>query len=151
MPSRYVVRDQGIAMVGFAQLSKALARIGGVGEYGFRYEMRRRIALIGEYVAKDAPQYVTHATGRHGDPNEPTLEESVRVSVAASSASVYSTAIYGGVQNVGGRVGRDHATILKRADVSQWMNQAVRNDSVYVAMQIEELLDWLEREFMAEV
>ena len=148
--ARYAVRNQGIAMAGFTQLQRALLRIAGVGDYGLAYELRRRLALIGETVAEAAPQYVTHKTGRHGNPDEPRLEDSVRVNVTTNMASVYSTAIHGGVQNVGGQVGRKRRTLLKRADVSQWMNKAVNAEKPYVEEELEGVIDWLVHEFEAE-
>lgn len=147
---RYAVRDQGLAVVGYQQLQAALQRIGGgKGDYGLAYEVQRRVRIIGEAVAQAAPKFVSHRTGRHGDPGNPSLESSVRVSATQWSASVYSTALHGGVQNVGGKVGRNHATLLKRADVSAWMIKAVGSERAFVAAEIEDLLSWLEREFVA--
>jgi phage gpG-like protein len=147
--ANYSVRDQGLYMRGFTNLTKALARIDGEGisDFGIAYELRRRLTEIGESVARAAPGYVSHRTGRHGDPSQPTLEESVRVRVTQNLASVYSTAVYGGVQNVGGRVGRNHATLLTRAAASGWMNKAVAETAGYVAGELDGLLDWLLAEF----
>ena len=144
------VTDQGIAMVGFRQLNAALARIGaGKADFGLAYELQRRLRTIGESVAASAPKFVSHRTGRHGDPSNPRLEDSVRISVTQRYASVYSSALHGGAQNVGGRVGRNKATLLKRADVSGWMNKAVAENAAFVEAEMEGLLDWLEAEFIA--
>lgn len=143
--AKYAVRDQGIVLHGFAQLQEALRRIEGVGDFGLAYEVQAQMRRIGEKIAKDAPGFVTHKTGRHSDPNQPRLEESVKVSTTLRSASVYSTAIYGGVQNVGGRVG--HGAIVKRADVSHWMERAVATNQKYVQAEVEALLDRLLKEF----
>jgi len=137
-------------MVGFQQLNVALGRIGaGKADFGLAYELQQRLRTIGEAVAKAAPQFVSHRTGRHGDPGNPSLEESVRVSVTQRQASVYSTALHGGAQNVGGKVGRNHATLLKRADVSGWMIKAVGSEREFVREEVDSLLEWLEREFVA--
>jgi phage gpG-like protein len=146
----YAVRDQGLAMVGFQQLNAALQRIGGGrADYGLAYELQRRLRIVGDTIARSAPSFITHRTGRHGDVANPTLEESVRTSVTQRSASVYSTALHGGVQNVGGKVGRNHATILKRAEVSRWMIQAVTTNRAFVEGELDGLLDWLTAEFEA--
>lgn len=51
------------------------------------------------------------------------------------------------MQDQGGRVGRNHATLLKRSDVSQYMTKAVRDSSPAVEKQVDELLDQLGRNF----
>ncbi len=147
----YAVRDQGVILHGFAELNDALARIeGGKGNFGVEYELQRRLRIIGETVAKAAPQFVTHKTGRHGDPAIPRLEDSVRVSVTKRSASVYSIAEHGGVQNVGGG---PHAgwpargPHVKAADASHWMSRAVASKREFVDAEMDGLLDWLEAEF----
>jgi hypothetical protein len=149
----YAVRDQGIAMRGFAALNQALTQMQAKADFGLEYEMQRRLRMIGEVVAKAAPGNVTHATGRHGDPSNPTLEESVRVSVTARQGSVYSTALHGGVQNVGGG---PHAgwgargPHVQRSEASGWMNKAVGKNSAYVQAQMEELINWLLFELNAD-
>lgn len=145
----YAVRDQGLAMRGFTELQRALTRIGSKSEFGLEYELARRLRGIGERVAETAPLYVQHKTGRDAVSPNPRLEESVKVSVTLRSASVYSTAAHGGAQNVGGQVGRNRATLLKRAEVSQWMIRAVSSTSPWVAEQMDGLLDWLVAEFEA--
>jgi phage gpG-like protein len=74
------------------------------------------------------------------------LRDTIKVSVARSSASVYSTSVYGGVQNFGGRVGRNHATLIKRASVSQYMTRAAQTNKERVAREVEGVLDWLAEE-----
>jgi hypothetical protein len=147
----FTVKDQGIAMVGFTQLNAALQRIGGgKGDFGLAYELQRRLAVVGETVAKAAPGFVTHRTGRHGDPSEPMLEESVKVSVTMNSASVYSSAIYGGVANVGGGPHAGWAARgphVQKANASHWMSRAVASERGFVDSELNGLLDWLVVEF----
>lgn len=146
-----VVRDQGVVLRGFAELNAALTRIeGGRGNFGVEHELQRRLRTIGEEVAKAAPQFVTHRTGRHGDPGVPRLEDSVQVSVGARSASVYSTAEHGGVQNVGGGPHAGWAARgphIKAQNASHWMNRAVASKREFVQAELDGLLDWVEAEF----
>lgn len=143
----YSVRDQGLVLHGFQQLQNALTRIESKSDFGLEYELQRRLKLIGEKVAETAPAFVSHKTGRHGE--GVTLEDSVQVSVTKRMASVYSQSVYGGVQQSGGRVGRNHATLLKRSDVSQWMGKAVASERENVREELDGLLDWLVAEFEA--
>lgn len=146
------VRDKGIAMSGFKELGDALARIGGGrGNYGLEYEMRRRLRIVGEKVGGVARQFVTHTTGRHGDPDVPRLEDDVRVSVTRNSASVFTTAPHGGVQNQGGgpKAGWSHrGPHVRRDRASGWLNKAVESQQEFVAVEMDGLLDWVESEFM---
>lgn len=152
MPQRYAVRDQGVALSGFTQLQVALRRVEGVGDYGLAYEVQAQMRRIGEKVALDAPGFVTHKTGRHGSPSVPKLEDSVHVSVTTRSASVYSSAEHGGVQNVGGF---PHAGVeargphVKRADASHWMNRAVAENYAFVELEVNRLIERLLSEFEA--
>lgn len=75
-----------------------------------------------------------------------SLHESIRTSVTLRGASVYSTVDWGGVQNYGGRVGRNQATLLRRADVSRYMTRAVAETRPAATRHIEGTLDWLARE-----
>jgi hypothetical protein len=147
----YQVRDEGVGVSGFAQLSRALQRLeGGRGNFGIAYEVQRRLRVVGETIAKAAPKFVTHSTGRHGSPDNPRLEDSVRVSVTARSASVYSTAEHGGVQNVGGgpRAGWPaRGPHVRRDKASQWMNKAVASEREFVKDEMDGLLDWVVEEF----
>jgi hypothetical protein len=147
----YKVQDQGVAMVGFTQINQALQRIaGGRANFGIEYELQRRLRTIGETVAKAAPGNITHKTGRHGDDSGGRLEDSVKVSVTTRSASVYSTSVYGGVQNVGGgpHAGwKARGPHVKRASASQWMNKTVNSQKAFVEAELDGLLDWLVHEF----
>lgn len=104
-------------------------------------------------VRSTARSYVTHKTGRHGGANVPHLAPSIRASVTAYGASVYSDAPQAIVQDSGGRVGRKTpghphgVTILQRANVSHYMTEAVREAQPYVTRRLEMLLDELERGF----
>jgi hypothetical protein len=149
----YAVRDQGILVNGFAGLQRALERIeGGKSNFGLSYELQKRLRTWGETVAKSAPGFVTHRTGRHGGPGNPRLEDAVKVSVTTKSASVYSTALHGGVQNVGGGPHAGWAARgphVRKANASGWMNRAVASNAAFVEAEMNGLLDWLVREFEA--
>lgn len=147
----YAVRDQAIYMVGFTQLQKALSTIEGKGEYGLEYELQKRLRDVGEKVAHAAPAFVTHRTG-HGGSAGIRLEDSVRVSVTKKTASVYSTAVHGGVQNVGGgpAAGWSHrGPHVRRANASRWMIRAVQSERQAVQDEFDGLLDWVAKEFQA--
>jgi hypothetical protein len=147
----YKVQGQGVAMVGFTQINEALQRIdGGRGNFGIEYELQRRLRTIGETVAKAAPGNITHRTGRHGDESNGRLEDSVKVSVTTRSASVYSTSVYGGAQNVGAgpHAGwRARGPHIKAANASHWMNKTVNSQKAFVEAEMDGLLDWLVDEF----
>src|SRR5438270_7329546 len=89
--SKFARAGQGdaIVMQGFTQLQAALRRI----EDGVQPELRSRIRKIGDRVALVAAGNAPRLTGE--------LQHSLRVSVNNSSASVYSTAVYGGAINYG--------------------------------------------------
>lgn len=145
------VQGQGVILHGFVELNRALERIGGgKADFGLEYELQRRLRVIGETVAKAAPQFVTHRTGRHGDPVQPRLEESVRVSVTKRSASVFSTAIHGGAQNSGAGPKAGWAARgphIRKDKASRWMNKAVASQREFVKDELDGLLDWLVEEF----
>lgn len=134
------IRDEGIAVSGFSEIQKALATI----DKGIQRELTKRLRKVGHGVALTAGRNVTSRTGRHSGQR---IERSIKVAVNRNSASVYSTAPQGGVQNVGGRVGRHHATLIKRSDVSQYMTKAVSSSRDEVTQDLEGLLDWLTEEF----
>ncbi len=140
-------------MVGFKELNAALNRIGyGKSDFGIEYELQRRLRIVGETVAKSAPGFVTHKTDRHGGPGNPRLEDSVRVSVTQKSASVFSTAEHGGVQNVGGGPHAGWAARgphVQKDKASRWMIRAVAANREVVAQQMDGLLDWVVDEFQA--
>jgi hypothetical protein len=131
---------------GFEGVSAALLRIEGRGDFGIEYEMHRQLRAIGEHVAAAAPGFVTHKTGRHPDPENPRLEDSVRVSVTQRSASVYSTALHGGVQNFGGGPHAGWAARgphVRKDRASRWMTRAVESQEAYVRESTEKVLDWV--------
>jgi phage gpG-like protein len=145
------VRGMGVIVQGLPEVQKAFARIeGGRGNFGVEYELQHRLRNIGEHVAEAAPRFVTHRTGRHGDPRLPRLEDDVRVSVTTRSASVYSTSPYAPIQNFGGgpKAGwgarGPHVT---RARASKWLNKAVASERQYVKDEFQGLLDWIEAEW----
>lgn len=149
----YAVRDQGIVMVGFKELTQALHRIeGGSANFGLEYELQKRLRVIGETVARAAPGFVTHKTGRHGDPDNPRLEDSVRVSVTQRSASVYSTALHGGAQQAGAgpKAGWGaRGPHIRKDRASKWMGKAVASQREFVAAEMDSLLTWVVDEFAA--
>ena len=118
------------------------------GAAGVAPELRQRLRNAGEGIVapvarKYAPVGVRSARYRFSGPS---LNESIKAGATRAGANVYSTSIYGGVQNYGGRVGRNHATVLRRADVSQYMTRAVTDTHVATVRHVEGTLDWLERE-----
>jgi hypothetical protein len=143
----FAVRDQGIAMNGFTELNRALQRIdGGRGNFGIEYELQHRLRVVGETVAKAAPQFVTHKTGHETG----ELEGSVKVSVTTKSASVYSTSVYGGAQNSGAapKAGwKARGPHIQRKNASKWMSRAVASEREFVKEEMDGLLDWLVEEF----
>lgn len=138
----------GVAVRGFTQLSKALARIEGEGiaDYGLAYELRSRLHAIGETVKAQAEGYAPEKSGE--------LRRSLAVSVTQRSASVFARAIYGGVQNFGGGPAAGwqyRGPHVKRANASRFMDRAVDSEEVYVEAEMDSLLDWLVTEFDADV
>lgn len=148
----FTIRDQGLAVQGFSELQRALAVMGGRGEFGLDYELKRRLTTIARKVAATAPRFVTHTTGRHGDPNEPRLEDSVRTRVGRASVSVYSSAVYGGAQNYGAGPKAGWAARgphIRRDRASRWMSKGLEAELPAVRAETEGLVDWLVREFDA--
>jgi hypothetical protein len=130
-------REQGIAVRGFAELQKVMKTI----DADTMKELRKRLKIVGKDVAEAARGGVSHKTGRHG--GSPRIEDSIQATVTQNAASVYSTAPHGGAQNYGGRVGRNHATVLARAEVSQYMTRGVKSQREHVAEEMDSLLDWV--------
>jgi hypothetical protein len=133
-----VNREAGVYVQGLAAMQRVLAR----GESELAPELKRRLREGGEMVRATARQnapYRSNLPGKH-------LRDTMKVSVTRTSASVYSTSIYGGVQNFGGRVGHHGATLLRRASVSQYMTRAAQTNKERVAQHIEGVLDWLSDE-----
>jgi len=116
---------------GFAELQRASARV----EDGIGPEVRRRLKAIGEKVAlvaaADAPR---GATGE--------LQQSIRVSVTQRTASIYSTAEYGGAQNFGAW-SKGRGPHISRKNASHYMDRAVRDLEPWVRSEIDGLTDWL--------
>lgn len=144
------VVDQGIVVRGLPELQKAFQRIDPSSNFGMEYELQRRLRNIGEHVAMAAPPFITHNTARHGDPGLPKLAETVRVSVTAKRASVYSTSPYAPVQNFGGGPKAGWAAKgphIRRDRASKWLNKAVASERAYVDSEFDGVLDWIEREW----
>lgn len=135
---------EGVVVSGLTDMQRVLKK--GGSELG--PELKKRLKDVGEGIVapvarRYAPQGVRSARYRFSGPS---LHESIRAGATQKGATVYSTSVYGGVQNFGGKVGRNHATLLKRADVSQYMTRAVRETRVPVTRHVEGTLDWLTRE-----
>lgn len=137
------------AVKGLAELQRALRRVDelanpdAISAKGFKESLR----TIGTHVKDTARGNVTHRTGRHGE--GPTIPGSLKVGVVQRGVSVYTTAPHGFVQDRGGRVGRHHATLLARGDVSQYMTRAVVAEQGHVAQELDRLLGEFGREFEA--
>lgn len=133
-----------IVVQGLADMQRVLRK----AEHELAPQLRQRLKETGEGIVapaarRYAPRGVRSARYRFGGRD---LSESIRVSATQRGASVYSTAIYGGVQNYGGRVGRNHATVLRRADVSGYMTRAVADTRTRATEHVEGVLDWLQHE-----
>lgn len=109
--------------------------------------LRAELRDIAKDVRDTARVYVSHKTGRHGGADVPRLGPSIKASVTTAGASVYSDAPHSIVQDVGGRVGRNRATLLKRSEVSHYMTQATQDAQPYVTKRLEGMLGEFEREF----
>jgi hypothetical protein len=135
--------NNAITVQGLTELNRALQLTAdGVGA-----EVQSRIMLIGEYVKQAAISNVQHKTGRRGNP---TIEEAMGISVILRGASIYTTAVQGGVQNVGGGPHAGWAARgphVKRASASHYMDKAVMGSVAYVQQQTEAILDWIETTF----
>lgn len=135
MPTGYSFGRAGdtgaVAVRGFAALQAALKRI----EDGTQGEVQRRIREIGERVALVAASKAPRRTGE--------LQHSIKTSVATRSASVYSTAIYGGVQNVGAWTKEGRGPHVTRARASHYMDRAVQELAPWVEQEIQAVVDWI--------
>lgn len=127
-----------VVLEGFAQLQAALKRI----EDGTYPELRERLRAIGEHVKARAEGNITHRTGRHGAEG-PRLGQSLKVSVTQRSASVYSTAVHGGAQNVGAWTRDGRGPHISRANASHYMDKAVKSEQAFVEQETEALIQWL--------
>lgn len=115
-------------------------------EAGVEPELQARIREIGERVREVATGNVSHRTGRHSKGKR--LEDSLKVSSTLKSASVYATAVHGGVANVGGRIGRNRATLITRAEASHFMDRAVKSEQPFVETELRAVLSWLMTTFI---
>lgn len=131
---------EGIAVQGLQDMQRALKK----GESELGPQLKKRLKEAGDrIVAPAARAGAPRGTRAHGGPK---LADTIRAGVLQKGATVYSTSVYGGVQNYGGRVGRNHATVLERGRVSQYMTTAVRETREPVSEHVEGVLDWLQRE-----
>lgn len=138
---RAAEQGDAITIQGFAQLQRALGRI----ENGVQPELRRRLHEIGDKVALVAAADAPRLTGE--------LQHSIKTSVANSSASIYSTAIYGGAINYGAFPSAGASARgphIKRANASHYMDRAVSELAPWVQQETEAVLDWLETVFMED-
>jgi hypothetical protein len=135
------VEGASLSIKGLAELQRALRRVDGhLGP-----DLRKGLREIAEVVRRKAEGNISHRTGRHGD--EGPLADSLRLGVTQRTVSVYSNLEHSRVQDQGGRVGRNHATLLKRGEVSQYMTRAVQSSAPEVEQKVNELLDRLGRDF----
>jgi hypothetical protein len=142
-----VTQGFGVIVHGLVELETALRRIDGPGNYGLDYELNRRLRNIGEGIARVAPSFVTHNTGRGG--GDDRLEDSLGVSVTKRRASVFSRSAHGGAQQFGAgpKAGWSARGPHIRADrASKWMSRAVASRQEATIEEAEGLLDWLATE-----
>lgn len=135
--------ESAVAVEGLAGLQRALRRVEGSA----RRDLLRELRAIAKTVRDAAKANVSHRSGRHGQ--GPTIEDSLRISVRQAGVSVYTDAPHARVQDQGGQVGRDHATLLKRAEVSQYMTRAVRDEQPRMSQRLQGLLATFGAEFEA--
>lgn len=69
------------------------------------------------------------------------LKGSIKIGATQRAVSIYSNLIYARVQDQGGRVGRNHATLLSRGSVSQYMTKAVRDAAPIMEAGLSKLGD----------
>lgn len=139
---RLLATEGTVVVEGLVPLQRALRLAeGNTGKH-----LKRRLREAAQPVADQAKANVTHKTGRHGN-SGPTLERSIKVGVNARSVSVYSAAVHAIVQDQGGRVGRNRATLLRRASVSQYMTRAVQQKTPEVIDRVDRVLDDLAKDF----
>ena len=132
---------QGMRQEGFREFYDTVKKLGGdAGDFGVEYELKRKLRAIGEGVAKTAPSFVTH---RYKDSG--ALEGSVKVSSGRAGVSVYSTSVYGGVQNVGGW-SKGRGPHVSRGNASRWMLRAVESSEPVIEKELTELVHWVTRE-----
>lgn len=140
MPGTFGARTAGadgaIVTRGLGELSDALHRMEGPM---VRKLYMRELRAIARDVRDEARGNVR---SRSGD-----LSKSIRHSATRQGARVFSSLVYSGVQDTGGRVGRGQQTILRRGDVSQYMTRALRDSQPMVSRRLQGLLDTLTREF----
>lgn len=136
-------RGQGVAVEGLAPLQRALKKAeGDAGK-----ELKASLKAIGEEVVKPRAERYAPVGPRPKRSDSPPLAESIRVAAAGVGVSVYSSAPHAAVQDSGGRVGRDRATVLTRENASQYMTRAVRDSQADISQRLEGLLDALENDF----
>jgi hypothetical protein len=129
-----------IVVQGFEDLQRALRAT----EIGVQKEVQSRIKVIGAHVAEAAKGNVPHATGRHS--SEPSIEAGMRVSAVLRGASIYTTAVHGGVQNVGAW-SKARGPHIRRQDASHYMDRAVTSSKPFVEAETQAVLDWITTTF----
>lgn len=138
---KYTNTSSGVLVQGLDSMQRVLK----VANSELAGELRKRLAGAVEVVhvsARENAAALRDSPYNFGKP----LSQTLKVSVTQRSASVYSTAVWGGAQNYGGQVGRGGATLLRRDSVSQYMTRAAQTNHVRVAAQVESVLEWLEHE-----
>lgn len=139
MPSTKFSRaGEGDAIViqGFAQLQAALRRVAD----GVQDELRQRVRAVGDRVALVAASNAPR--GATGD-----LQQSIKASVTNTSASVYSSAVYGGAINVGAWTPEGRGPHISRANASHYMNRAVAQTAPWVEQEMNAVVDWVTTTF----
>jgi phage gpG-like protein len=148
-----VVKGQAIIVNGLPELQKAFERIGGgKANFGIEYELQHRLRNIGEHVAVAAEGFITHKTGRHGDPTLPRLEDTLGTSVTAKRATVFSTSPYARVQQFGGgpKAGwTRRGPHVQARNASRFLTKAVASEHAYVEQETDAVLDWIVKEWNA--
>lgn len=143
--------SQAVVIDGLPELRKAFERIGaGKADFGIGYEVDHRLRNMGEHLVEVTPAFITHATGRHGDPDLPKLEDTLRVSVTQRRATVFTNSPYAAVQQWGGgpKTGwANRGPHVKRENASRFLTKAVASEREYVDQEANAVLDWIEKEW----
>lgn len=136
--------DNGVALAveGLAPLQRALRNV----DKATAKELKEGLKDIGKGVQRKAKENAPEGP-RPKRSDAPKLKGSIRVSATTRGVSVYSNAPHAYVQDRGGRVGRNRATILQRGNVSAYMTKAQRSEQPHVSRRLQGLLDSIGKEF----
>lgn len=135
-------RDAALVVQGLRPLTRALKKAEGNADKHLRGQLR----TVGKFVQTRARANAPVGP-RPKRSNTKPLRGSIRTSVTMKGISVYSDEEHALVQDRGGRVGRDGATVLQRGKVSGYMTRAVRDAGPEVSRRMQGVLDSIGNDF----